>query len=60
MERAQLVEKLRLKADGGLTQQELRMKNNMETRTPQQVAKDRASYLLDLVVAAPSDYSWEG
>ena len=30
----------------------------MEKRTPQQIAKERASYLLDLVVAAPSQYSW--
>ena len=54
-----LIAKLLLKAEGGLTAQELRMKNNMETRSPQQVAKDRASYLLDLVVADPSTYSWE-
>lgn len=54
-----LVAKLRLKADGKLTQEQLKSQNGMEKRTPQQIAKDRASYVLDLVVAAPEDYSWE-
>ena len=31
----------------------------METRTPKEIAKDKASYLLDLAVASPDDYSWE-
>ena len=32
----------------------------MEKRSPQQIAKDRASYVLDLAVAAPEEYAWEG
>jgi hypothetical protein len=32
----------------------------VEKRSPQQIAKDRASYVLDLAVAAPEQYSWEG
>ena len=31
----------------------------VEQRTPQEIAKDRASYLLDLAVAQPEEYSWE-
>ena len=58
-DRDALVSKLRLKADGQLTAEQLKSQNGMEKRTPQQIAKDRASYLLDLVVAAPSDYSWQ-
>ena len=30
----------------------------MEKRTPQQIAKDRATYVMDLVVAAPEEYQW--
>lgn len=50
----------RLRASGELTPEQLRSQNGMEKRTPQQIAKDRASYLLDLVVAQPDEYSWEG
>ena len=57
---AELAASLRKKADGKLSDAELRAQNGMENRTPQQIAKDRASYLLDLVVAAPDEYSWEG
>jgi len=39
---------------------QLRAQNGMEKRSPQQIAKDRASYVLDLCVAAPEEYSWEG
>jgi len=56
---AELAVSLRKKADGKLSEAELRAQNGMENRTPQQIAKDRASYLLDLVVAAPDEYSWE-
>jgi hypothetical protein len=58
-EREALVEKLRLKADGKLTLEQLKANNGMEKRTPQQIAKDRATWLLDLVVAAPDEYSWQ-
>ena len=57
------VEKLaatcRLRADGGLTPEQLRAQNGMDKRTKEQVALDKASYLLDLAVASPDDYSWE-
>ena len=39
----------RLKADGLLTPEELRKNNGYDKRTPQEVAKERASFLLDLV-----------
>ena len=39
---------------------QLRAQNGMEKRSPQQIAKDRASYVLDLAVAAPEEYTWEG
>jgi len=54
-----LVAKLRLKAAGKLTPEQLKAQNGMEKRTPQQIAKDRASWLLDLAVAQPDEYSWE-
>jgi len=58
MSREELTAKLRLKESGQQTAEELRASNGMEKRTPQQIAKDRASYLLDLVVAAPDEFSW--
>jgi hypothetical protein len=58
--REEEVARLQLKAEGKLTTEQLRTQNGMENRTPQQIAKDRASYLLDLVVAAPDEYSWAG
>ena len=39
----------RLKADGLLTTEELQKNNGYDKRTPQEVAKERASFLLDLV-----------
>lgn len=59
-DRAALVEKLKLKASGKLTAEQLKSQNGMEKRSPQEIAKDRASYVLDLAVAAPEEYSWEG
>ena len=59
MERSALVEKLLLKAEGKLTAEQLRAQNGVEQRSPKEIAKDRASYELDLVVAAPEDFSWE-
>ena len=59
-DRAALVSKLKLKASGQLTAEQLKTQNGMEKRSPQQIAKDRASYVLDLAVAAPEEYSWEG
>jgi len=56
----ELAATLRDKADGKLTREQLAMQSGMEKRSSQQIAKDRASYLLDLVVAAPDEYSWEG
>jgi hypothetical protein len=56
---SKLTETLQDKAAGKLSPEELRTQNGMETRSSQQIAKDRASYLLDLVVAAPEQYSWE-
>ena len=32
--------------------------HDLHRRTPRQIAKDKASYLLDLVVAEPTEYSW--
>ena len=58
-EREALVARLRLKADGKLTPEQLKSQQGMEERTPQQVAKDQASYVLDLVVAAPDEYDWQ-
>jgi len=55
----ELASQLRDKADGKLSEEDLKMQNGMEKRSPQQIAKDRASYLLDLVVAAPDEYSWQ-
>lgn len=55
----ELAATLRMKAAGRLTEAELKMQNGEEKRTPQEIARDRASYLLDLVVAVPSEYSWE-
>lgn len=60
MDRDALVAKLRTKAAGKLTSEQLKAQNGMEKRSPQQIAKDRASYLLDLVVACPEEYSWQG
>ena len=51
---------LRLRADGGLPEAELQKNNGMDKRSPQEIAKERASYLLDLVVAQPDDYSYKG
>ena len=51
---------LRLKADGQLTPEELQKNNGMDKRTPQEIAKERASFLLDLVVAQPDGYSYSG
>lgn len=48
----------RLKADGKLTEEELRKNNGYDKRTPQEIAKERASFLLDLVIAAPEAYSY--
>ena len=48
----------RLKADGKLTAEELRKNNGYDKRTPQEVAKERASFLLDLVIAQPEAYSY--
>lgn len=59
MERATLIANLKLKADGKLTPQQAAQSRGMEQRTPQEIAKDRASYLLDLAVAQPEEYSWE-
>ena len=56
----ELATSLREKADGKLSLEQKRAQNGMEQRTPAQIAKDRASYLLDLVVASPGEYSWEG
>lgn len=53
-----LVAKLNLKAAGELTPEMLRAQNGMETRSPKEIAKDRASYLLDLVVAQPDLFQW--
>ena len=50
---------LRTKADGRLTPEQLRAQKGTEQRTPQEIARDRASYLLDLAVAAPDEYSWQ-
>ena len=47
-----------LKADGKLTEEELRKNNGYDKRTPQEIAKERASFLLDLVIAAPEAYSY--
>ena len=60
MERETLISNLKLKADGKLTPQQAAQNRGMEQRTPQEIAKDRASYVLDLAVAAPEEYSWEG
>ena len=58
-DREQLTARLQIKADGSLTPEQLRQTNGMEQRSPKDIAKDRASYLLDLAVAAPGDFSWE-
>ena len=54
----ELLDKLHLKREGGLTARELQQRRGVDERTPQQIAKDRTSYLLDLAVAAPEEYSW--
>jgi len=54
-----LKEKVQLKSEGKLTTEQLRAQNGMEKRTPSEIAKDRASYLLDLAVVSPEEYSWE-
>ena len=35
-----------------------RAQNGADTRSPKEIAKDRASWLLDLAVAEPGEYSW--
>ena len=57
-DREALVAKLKLKAEGKLTPEQLARQGGMDGRTPKEIAKDRASYLLDLVVAAPEEYQW--
>jgi len=54
----ELVDRVQLKADGKLTMEQLRANNGMEERSPQQICKDRATYVMDLVVAAPETHDW--
>mmetsp|Transcript_43733 Transcript_43733/g.72684 ORF Transcript_43733/g.72684 Transcript_43733/m.72684 type:complete len:358 (-) Transcript_43733:403-1476(-) len=54
----ELVSSLKLKAAGKMTPEQLKMKRGMEERSPEEVALDRASYVLDLVVAQPNRYTW--
>jgi len=49
---------LRLRADGQLPPEELQKNNGYDKRTTQEIAKDRATYLLDLAVAQPADYTY--
>ena len=43
-----------------MTQEQLRANNGMDSRTPQQIAKDRAAYVMDLAVASPATVSRAG
>jgi len=54
----EVVADLELRAAGRLLPAELRANNGFDKRTPQQVATQRASALLDLAVAAPDRYTW--
>ena len=56
--REELRATLRLRADGNLPPEELQKNNGFDKRTPQEIAKDRATYLLDLAVAQPADYTY--
>jgi len=55
----EVISALELRADGKLTVAELRANNGFDKRTPQQIASQRASAMLDLVVAAPEQHSWK-
>ena len=57
-ERADLLSRLTDRAAGKPSAQELRANNGVDKRSPKDVAKDRASYLLDLAVAKPEEFSW--
>jgi len=53
-----LTAQLERRAEGEMSPEQLREGMGIDKRTPQQIAMERASYLLDLVVAAPDRYSW--
>lgn len=56
--REELLARVELKAAGKMTPEQLRANNGMDQRTPQQIAKDRATYVMDLAVAAPHTHTW--
>ncbi len=54
-----LTQTCRHRADGGLPPEVLRAQNFMDKRSATQVSKDKASFLLDLCVVAPDEYTYE-
>ena len=54
-----LVASLESRAEGNLPPEQLRAQNGMDNRSTEQIALERASYLLDLGVAAPERFAWE-
>lgn len=54
----ELVAKARLASEGKLTEEQLRVQNYHEERSPAQIARDRASAMLDLVALCPEEYTY--